>query len=181
MKKNKKNNMKQKLRVLYNGVYYHRINLSVLTASEYFMSKFNKIVRLKDGKIIEMKPKVQNGTKLLEVAILGKYDPVKKRSKRKLLTYNMIFADLFLKKKQNDFCLREINGIPRYVTKEEFTNLTFPLLEPYIGKISDSNCSIKKDQLESLKKLKSEGKSIKELSKIYKCSPTSVNRALKRK
>lgn len=168
------------MKKLYKGHYYHKINLNVPTASDYFMSRLNKIIRVKNGQIFEMKPKVQNGTKLLEVAILGKYNPVTKRSERKLSTYNMIFANLFLKKKQNDFCLREIDGIPRYVTKEEFTDLTFPLLEPFIGKISDSNCSIKKDQLESLKKLKSEGKSIKQLSKIYKCSLTSVTRALKR-
>lgn len=163
----------------YKGVTYTLINLDVNTASKYYISRDNNIIRQKLGVIHEMKPKIQEGTKLLEVTVQGTWNHILKRSERKVYTYNQIYAKVFLTGKYK-FALREIDGIPKWVTRKEYADLNSPRLQQFRGMISNKNCAIKKEQIQEIKSLRNSGLNNKRITDKYGCSEMSISRALKR-
>lgn len=168
------------MKIKYNGTFYHRITFKHFTASEYFISKENNIIRRKLGIIYGVKPKISNGVKCLETAIAGTYDAKTKTAQRKVKTYNQIYASVFYKGKKW-FALMEVKGIPTMFSKTEFTKVTAPRLAEFKGLVHDSNCAIRQCDLVAIKTHKDNGKSLKKIGDMFNCSPTSVARALKRK
>ena len=167
------------MKKLYKGTYYHLINLGVESSSQYYISRENNIIRVKDGNIFEIKPKKVKNVKYLEITIANTYNPENKQSKRKLKTYNRIYASVFYKGKKF-FAIMEIEGIPTLVNKKEYAELTMPRLEKYKGMAHDSNCKVKSKDLPKVKEL-AKTTSKKEIATMYSCSEMSINRALKRK
>lgn len=168
------------MKKLYKGTYYHLINLGVESASQYYISRENNIIRVKDGSIFEMKPKITNGVKQLEATIQGTYDATTKTSRKKIKSYNQIYASVFHKDKKF-FAIMEIEGIPTLLNRVEYAKITTPRLDEFRGIAHDSTCAIKQSDLKAVKKLKDNGKSLSRIGDMFNCSPTSVARALKRK
>lgn len=166
------------MRIKHNGTFYHRIKLAHSTASEYFISRENKIIRRKYGVIYEVNPKLTKGVKYLETTVEGTYNPLTKLSSRKVKTYNQVYASVFYRGKKY-FAIMEIDGIPTLLSKKQYAEITAPRLAKFSGTRHDSNSKVKSVDLQKIKELKDNGHTLPQIAKLYSCSPTSVSRALK--